>query len=149
MKYIKSKFPCYFFLNLLVFFLIIINFPCFTCTVFNSTKGKTTLVDNNLDWYLTSSRVWFTPPFSGKHGWVGFGFHNDYPNYPEDGMNDQRLFFTWALLSQRTDFTLPHNKPNFNCYAPVKILEECATVDDVIRYYQAFNEPLFKHEHIM
>lgn len=59
------------------------------------------------------------------------------------------IFFDWAALPARSDVIFPADKPYFNCYAPVKIMEECATVEDAIALYQEYNEPVFTRAHIM
>jgi len=149
MKQFKAiLFSCAY-INLQFLYIFIISFPCFACTIFNSNKGDSILVGNNEDRNVRTTKVWFSPPSPNKHGWIGFGFNTSYPNYPEGGMNDQGLFFDWAALRQRSDVVFPSEKPNFMRYAPVKILEECATIEDVIELYQKYNEPIFTRAHIM
>lgn len=119
------------------------------CTIFTATKGDTVLVGNNEDFYPPGPKMWVQPASEGKYGWIGFGFTKDYPRWPQGGVNDQGLFYDWASLPIREDVRFPADRPFFQTYSAVKMLEECATVDEAIALYQEYSARALIRAHII
>jgi len=120
------------------------------CTIFVATEGDTTLVGNNEDFYPPGPTIWVRPATESRYGWIGFGFERNYPRYPQGGVNEHGLFFDWASLpKKRDDVRFPSDRPFFNTYSPVKMLEECATVAEAIALYSSYNERIFRRSHII
>jgi len=138
-----SRFVCVLFAGLLVCPISL------ACTIFVAQEGNATLVGNNEDFYPPGPTIWVRPATKGKYGWIGFGFEKDYPRYPQGGVNEQGLFFDWASLPKKRDVRFPSDRPFFNTYSPVKMLEQCATVAEAIALYSSYNERIFRRSHII
>lgn len=87
--------------------------------------------------FSTDTRVWFVPGKEGKYGVVYVGFEN----YGKQGaMNDQGLFFDANALkyskmkSQPDKLSVPKDRNLL-----MMIMEECATVEDVISFLLKYN----------
>jgi len=109
----------------------------FPCTIFNAAKNGKVLAGNNEDMFSTDTKVWFIPGKNGKYGVVYVGFEN----YGKQGaMNDQGLFFDgnalkYARMKPQPDkLPLPKDRD-----LVMMIMEECATVDDVVGLMSRYN----------
>lgn len=102
---------------------------------------------NNEDYRLWGIYLWFVPaqtiwtPSSGQftYGAVFFGFDNNdddlVDGYPQGGMNDQGLCMDGNALSM---YSL-HSHPELDspyCALLAQVLWECATVEEVITWFQ-------------
>lgn len=129
-----------------------------SCTVFTASVGDIVLFGNNEDVGDKNATVWFVPATEETYGWVYFGFW-DYPvqigRFPMGGMNDQGLCFDItsvpatirplpetieeALHFIEQSSTLP-SLTTFNggefCG---RILETCATVEEVIQVIEQYD----------
>jgi len=109
----------------------------FPCTIFNAAKNGNVLAGNNEDMFSTDTKVWFIPGKEGKFGVVYVGF----ANYGKQGaMNDQGLFFDANALKYAKMKPQP-DKPSIPEDRDVlmMIMEECATVADVIALFSEYN----------
>jgi len=108
-----------------------------SCTVFKTTQSGKTFIGNSEDWVEENARVWFVAAGPGKHGRVLFGFEN---GWAQGGMNDQGLFFD-GIASEVQDWTPVPGQEDFPGNLCELILEEAATVDDAVGYFERYNFP--------
>jgi hypothetical protein len=126
--------------------LICLNQPIWACTIFKVTRQGTTLVGNNEDDNNQDTKVWFLVPESGKYGRVFFGYNDA---IPQGGMNDHGLFFDWVADNWSEDWKRDPNKLNYAGSVSEKILEEAASVEEALRFYQRYNETAFLRSRAM
>ena len=110
-------------------------YPIYSCTIFMASKGGKTLVGNNEDFIDPESYVWFLPSENGKYGRVYFGFGI---GLPQGGMNDQGLFFDYAALPPSGSYTPPEKKVYAGSLVE-KAMEECASIDEVIKLFDSYD----------
>jgi predicted choloylglycine hydrolase len=138
------------FLFLIITILLFSYSHAFACTVFNCNRGHAVLVGNNEDWrYSTNVKLWFVTSTGKDYGRVCFGWNQlFFFRQAQGGMNDQGLFFDWALCpkSDPPEFTFKKKIASFSL--PDKLLAECATVDEAIAWLKQYNI-LFVRSHIM
>ena len=120
------------------------------CTVFNSSQADTVLVGNNEDWkYSTDVEIWFVPSSGKTHGRVLFGWNQlFFFRQAQGGMNDQGLFFDWALCPKSDPPKFSFNKNTATFSLSENLLAECATVDKAVAWLKQYNI-LFIRSHIM
>jgi len=94
------------------------------------------LAGNNEDLASTNSKVWFIPAAEGKYGYFLIGF-TDYGI--QGGMNDQGLFYDWNALKFSQMKPSPDKKSLKGVRLIPKIMEECATVQDVLDLFDQFD----------
>ncbi|MBS1608719.1 MAG: linear amide C-N hydrolase [Bacteroidetes bacterium] len=118
----------------------------FGCLILFITDGKTVLIGNHEDWYADDAEVTFLPASGKKYGMLYFDFASE--KTAQGGINTAGLFFDGT----RTPFA-PYNdndsKEDCKCYIWKKILEECATVDDAIRYVEKYKIPEIEDIHVL
>ena len=128
-------------LLLLSMFIIFSAAKLFSCTVVNYSDKDVCLVGNNEDHFLPYTQIEFLPADKGKYGRVFWGY---YPKYcPEEatkqgGMNKKGLFYDGLSLPPRPIHTTS-DKPTYDGNLMVKILEECATVEEAINLLKKYN----------
>jgi hypothetical protein len=87
------------------------------------------------------------PPSDGKYGRIYLGAEDEGGFYYTTGMNDQGLWYgstslyDGAALPERHDIKNHDNKPTWPYELSVKVMEECATVDEVVEIYATFFTP--------
>ena len=119
---------------ILICFAVIQVFPC---TIFNAAKNGRVLAGNNEDMFSTDTKVWFIPGEEGKYGVVYVGIEN---NGKQGAMNDQGLFFDGNALKyarmkpQKDKLSFPKDRDLI-----MMIMEECATVEDVVELMSKYN----------
>lgn len=115
------------------------------CTVFMSTNSKRTLIGSNEDYKKSNSQVWFIPAKDGRYGYALFG----YGGSAQSGINEKGLF--WDGLRAYPYITPGNSKNKLNIKGDVlyKILEECATVDEVIKLFEKFYWDGFRLSQLM
>jgi choloylglycine hydrolase len=120
------------------------------CTVFNYNQGNIVLVGNNEDGgYSTDVEIWFAPPSGKKYGRVCFGWKQlFFFKQAQGGMNDQGLFFDWALCPKSDPPKFSIHKKTASFSMPENLLAECATVEEAIEWLKHYNI-LFIRSHIM
>lgn len=118
----------------------------FGCLILFITDGKTILIGNHEDWYADDAEVTFLPASGKKYGMLYFDFASE--KTAQGGINTAGLFFDGT----KTPFA-PYNdnetKEDCRCYIWKKILEECATVDEAIRYVEKYKIPEIEDVHIL
>lgn len=114
--------------------LLMVNTTLFPCTFFMSTVNGKTFFGNNEDSSFTETNVWFIPAKEGKHGYICFGYDN---GWPQGGMNDQGLSFDGAS-TPRERLRFSPEKKDHNGNLIDKIMEECSTVDEVIKIVKTY-----------
>jgi linear amide C-N hydrolase (choloylglycine hydrolase family) len=118
----------------------------FGCLILFITDGKTILVGNHEDWYAQDAEVTFIPATGKKYGMLYFDFASE--KTAQGGMNTAGLFFDGT----RTPFA-PYNdndlKEDCKCYIWKKILEECGTVDEALRYVEKYKITEIEDVHIL
>ncbi len=120
--------------------------PAVPCTIFKLTQGARTLVGNNEDWENPRTRAWFRVAEAHKHGRVFFGFDD---GWAQGGMNDEGLFFDW-VAGYKVDGWLPSPaRRNYTGNLCVKMLEECATVEEAVALFRRYNERAFAYARMM
>jgi len=115
--------------------IVAVCLPVCACTVFYASDGVVALGGNNEDWHDPNTKVWFLPAEKGKHGSVYFGYGD---LFPQGGMNDQGLFFD-GLAVPPQKVLLSAGKPEFRGNLVAKIMEECATVEQALELFKAYN----------
>jgi len=115
------------------------------CTIFKMSKDGRVLVGNNEDWSDPDTKVWFLPTEQGKFGRVYFGFKN---GVAQGGMNEKGLFFDWVSGFEGNWVANPKKKlyPGNVCE---KMMEQCETVEQVLKLYETYDEPSFERARIM
>lgn len=120
------------------------------CTIFNVSRGSQVLVGNNEDGpYSTDVKIWFVPAAGKNYGRVCFGWNQLLIfRQAQGGMNDQGLFFDWALCPEADPPKFSFRKKIAAFSLPDNLLAECATVDEAITWLKQYNI-LFIRSHIM
>jgi len=116
-----KKYFCSIFLLL---FIILYSNNSLACTIFNASDNNITLVGNNEDWYDKDAKLWVIPSDGEKYGCIYFGFYNV---DPQGGMNDQGLFIDFVANDP-----IKLAPSDFTGSLIVKVLEECATLDQAL-----------------
>lgn len=117
-----------------------------SCTIFTATISDRVLFGNNEDYRLWGIYAWFIPAQaiwtpSGSHttyGAIFFGFDDNgdqADGYPQGGMNDQGLCIDGNALSDYSIHDHPERDTPY-CAMMAQILWECATVEEVVTWYQ-------------
>ncbi|HWD93842.1 MAG TPA: hypothetical protein VG938_15990 [Verrucomicrobiae bacterium] len=122
---------------LAAFFLLCAAVPA--CTIFVLTDTNRVLFCNNEDWSDFKTRVWFVPGGRGTNGCAYVGFAD---GVAQGGVNTRGLAYDWvAGYNQKLD---PEpGKKRIKGNLSVRMLETCATVEDVVAFYRAYAEPAF------
>jgi len=120
------------------------------CTVFNCNRGNKVLVGNNEDGnYSTDVEIWFVKRSANGYGRICFGWKQLlFFRQAQGGMNDQGLFFDWALCPKSDPPPFSFKKKLASFSLPDNLLAECATVDEAIAWLKQYNI-LFIRSHIM
>ncbi|MGA1842985.1 MAG: carcinine hydrolase/isopenicillin-N N-acyltransferase family protein [bacterium] len=121
-----------------------------TCTIFNGNRDDMVLVGNNEDGaYSTKVKIWFVPATEKGYGRVCFGWNRClfFPQ-AQGGMNDQGLFFDWALCPKSHPPTFSFRKRIGTFGLPESLLAQCSTVDEAIQWLRQYTIP-FIRSHIM
>lgn len=103
--------------------------------MFNATQNGKTLVGNNEDWQDPYTKIWFEPARDGKYGRIYFGYRN---LIPQGGMNDRGLVFD-GFYTSFLKLKESVGKEKYEGYLFVKAMEECASVEDVIKLYSRYD----------
>lgn len=105
----------------------------FACSFFTLTGDGVVLFGNNED-FVKPGYVWFVPGKKGRYGRVNFGF-DDY--FAQGSMNEKGLCFDGAALAPVAWKEVPGKDSPTNLVD--KIMNECATVDEAIAYFERYN----------
>ena len=123
---------------LLVLLLVCVSVQSYPCTIFSIVRDGKVFVGNNEDERREyTAKSWFIQPRDGKYGCVLFGWAD---GWAQGGMNDQGLFFDGNALKYAIMKSQPDKPLFFKDRDPVRtFMEECATVDDVVKLLTNFN----------
>jgi len=119
---------------------------CFPCTIVMVHKGGVQLVGNSEDWI--DPKAWMTvhPPAGTAFGRITFGFGHAFA-YAQGGMNDQGLFVDGNGLEE-TGWIRDPGKDDFRGSVLDHILENCASVEDVVVLFQKYNHRILHNAKI-
>jgi tetratricopeptide (TPR) repeat protein len=108
------------------------------CTMIYASDTLMALAGNNEDYKNPFGTIWFTPPENGKFGRVYFGWQGDSVRYPQGGMNDRGLFYDGATAE---NVVVPpgSTKPRYHTNLIFKAMEECSTVDGVLKLFDHYD----------
>ena len=107
-----------------------------SCTIIYAYDGHVALAGNNEDWNDPfAATITFLPAEEGKHGRVCLGWG---PEWPQGGMNDQGLFYD-AATAETVEVPRDPGKPDLEGSTIQKAMEECATVDEVLAYFDRYD----------
>lgn len=110
----------------------------YACTGFCISKGDTVLVGNNEDHIDPDTKVFYVPAEKGKYGGVYFGFELPQGG-PQGGMNEKGLVYDGFATTPPNPVKNSLDKPVFDGYLIKKVMEECATVDEVLEIFGKYN----------
>ncbi len=122
-----------------------VNDKLYGCTVFMGTNDNFTLVGSNEDYKRSNSQIFLIPSKDGKYGHALFG----YDGSVQAGINEKGLFWDGLRAYPYVTIDNTNNKPNIDGNVLYKILEECATVDEVIKLLETFYWDGFRLSQLM
>ncbi|MBM3309930.1 MAG: hypothetical protein FJY80_00300 [Candidatus Aminicenantes bacterium] len=124
------------FVAVLVCFLSAHLYPC---TIIMVGGKKLALAGNNEDHDDPFAKIWIIPASKNEFGRICFGFERP----AQGGMNDQGLFIDGNALTPETGWVADPNKPSLPELEGRNMLDlilaQCATVDDVLAFFQKWN----------
>jgi hypothetical protein len=111
--------------------------PAEACTIVMKSDGETVLVGNNEDFLEPRTKVWFLAATNDAHGRMIWGY--DRYLYPyQGGMNEHGLFIDINAIGF-TGWRDDPEKPDLGEDYVDYILSKCATVDEVISVFHAYD----------
>lgn len=121
----------------LVLGLLSVAWTAAPCTIVTMARDGRVLIGNNEDWTDPRSKIWFVPASEDGFGRVLFGFEN---RFIQGGINEHGLFYDANALDP-VDWEQAPGKPvfedTFERQTGDYILSRCATVADVIEFFQS------------
>jgi len=99
------------------------------CTFCMATLNGTTFFGSNEDNDKADTNIWFLPAEEGKFGRVYLGYND---GFTQGGMNDKGLCFDGAS-TPKSNLKFNPKKKAYRGNLIAKIMEECATVSEVIK----------------
>lgn len=117
----------------------------YSCTVFVATDSTHTLVGSNEDWKPADSQVFFIPGEKGMYGHALLGYNGSV----QAGFNEKGLFWDGLRAYPKIRVNNSTGKPDIRGWVLHKILEECATVDDVVNLFETYYWDGFSLSQIM
>lgn len=107
------------------------------CTFFMATVEGVTFFGNNEDSSMPDTYIWFVPPEEGRYGCVFVSYRD---GYPQGGMNDRGLSYDGGSTPK---VTLAFSKEKISPRGLLtrKIMEECATIEEVIHMVETYKYP--------
>ena len=108
------------------------------CTIIYASDDKTALAGNNEDYRNPFGTIWFLPAEKGKFGRVYFAWKSNGRHIPQGGMNDQGLFYD-AATAENVVVPPDSSKPRYHTDLIFKAMEECSTVEEVIKLFDRYD----------
>jgi hypothetical protein len=105
------------------------------CTAFLASGEDGVLFGNNEDFWNPATRMWFVSGGKGRYGAVYFGFDD---LSPQGGMNEAGLAFD-GFATRPKPVTGTAAKESFRGNLVLKVMSECATVDEVLEVFQRYD----------
>jgi hypothetical protein len=127
--------------NLVIILLTLTYQLGYPCTFFNITIGNTTYFGNNEDWSDPATEIRFYPGDDSNYGFVSLGFTD---GWAQGGVNEKGLCFDW-FAGYSNDWKADPAKADFNGDMGKEILKKCNSVEEVIEYYNTYNEAALTH----
>jgi len=127
--------------------ILIVSVTALASTAFMAAKGDKVITGRNGDSDNLNVIMHVLPSSDGKYGRIYLGAEDRGGFYYTTGMNDQGLWYgstslyDGAALPERHDIKNHDNKPTWPYELSVKVMEECATVDEAIEIYATFFTP--------
>lgn len=124
--------------GLLLIICICYSVTTIACSGFYIKRGDRIFAGNNEDFINPKTKMWVVPSKNGNYGKIFFGF-DDY--YPQGGINEKGLFFDGFATESKKVFKSV-GKPKYEkVYENLQneILSTCATVDEVIAFFDKYN----------
>ena len=119
------------------------NYPVSACTNLVVARDGVVLAANNLD-TSPPPRLWFIPGGEGLYGRMCFGTDEEF-RIAEGGVNERGLFIAVNALKE-TGWTPDPELPSWEEWSgwygtgvPDGILANCATVDEAVAVFRAYN----------
>ena len=108
------------------------------CTMIYASDGEAALAGNNEDYKNPFGTIWFLPAEEGKFGRVYLGWRINGKLIPQGGMNDQGLFYDGATAEV---VIVPRDttKPRHHESLIFKAMEECSTVEEVLKLFETYD----------
>ncbi|MBN1811947.1 MAG: hypothetical protein JXA14_08940 [Anaerolineae bacterium] len=118
--------------------------PSSGCTVFTISKGERVFFGSNDDYINPDSYYWVDPGTDGKYGviWIGM------PDNVQQGVNEAGLAYDSNGLPRVDTNSHPERLPVSGDYTsyPIRILNECATVAQVIAWVKVHQWHAYMHD---
>ncbi len=130
--------------KLILFLILFLTFhlQLVACTIFSFEVDENVFVGNNEDWYIPHTKYRIIEGKEKEYGRIVFSYSN---NWGQGGMNEKGLFFDWLLISEEpNNWKRDSLKKDVNGNLSERILAECATVEEALKYYERYNESGFK-----
>ncbi|MEO1367809.1 MAG: carcinine hydrolase/isopenicillin-N N-acyltransferase family protein, partial [Acidobacteriota bacterium] len=105
------------------------------CSILTFRDADRILVGNNEDW-KEPGYLWFEPGADGRYGRVNVGFEN---RFSQGSMNEKGLIFDAAVVPDVPWEEDPTKETPTNLLE--KIMDECATVEEALEYFETYNSP--------
>jgi len=104
------------------------------CTVLTVSQGNQVFFGGNDDYINRDSTYWVDPGDATRYGVIYFGA----PDNVQQGLNEKGLAYDANGLNRAPVTSHPGRKPVYGGYTsyPIQILQECATVEEVIAWVQ-------------
>ena len=115
------------------------------CTIAVLTDGRQTLFCNNEDWSNPNTRIWFAPGDGGQLGCAFVGFDN---GWAQGGVNTEGLAFDW-VAGFKADWPRDPQRRSVRGNPSEQMLKTCATLDQAIAFYHAYEEPGFGYAKVL
>ena len=112
--------------------------------VVTMAKNGRVLAGNNEDYFEPRTKIWFCPGTPDTYGRVYVGYDRYFSRF-QGGMNDQGLFMDMLAVNTMGWQSDPDKQIPPRGDGVEHILSHFATVDEVIDWFRAFNQPALDH----
>ena len=109
------------------------------------TRDSLTLVGSNEDYKNSNSQIFIVPGNNGKYGYALFGYNGS----EQLGVNEKGLFWDGLRAYPYVKTYNSCKKPNIGGNVLHKILEDCATVNEVIKLFEKYYWEGFRVSQLM
>jgi len=116
-----------------IFVFLFCTFLTNASTVFYIARGDQVIAGSNEDSDTQRSQMAIFPPSGDKNGWIKFSFSD---GYPQGGMNQHGLFWDASSAPYRSMPVCVNSKELYDGCLMKKVMEECKTIEDVIKIFE-------------
>lgn len=127
-------------LNPIILYILLVIFgfnDSNACTIVMLSDQYNAIAGSNEDSYIVLTKIWFEPGKNGEYSRVCLGYDFG-ENSLQGGMNEMGLFIDGNALGPK-DWKPDPGKMEFDGKLLDTILAECATVQDVKRFFNKYN----------